>query len=118
MSSWPPPPPPPGYGPPGYGPPGYPPPYGAATPDQNPLAVASLVTGILALLTSFCCGLFTFPLAIAAVVTGILGLNQGRDQPSQARTMCIAGICCGAASFVLSIVFVALSFGLSTFSSF
>jgi hypothetical protein len=93
-------PPPGGYGPPpgGYGPPGgFGPPGGMMQggPKVNPLAIVSLICGILSMPSCFCC--FASPLALAAVITGVIGLQQIRGNP-QAWTgagMAIAGIVCG-----------------------
>src|SRR5262249_28290784 len=108
---------------PGYPPPGYPPPYGYPPPmypmgpplPTSPLAVWSLITGILA------CPLFpliwfmavltfdrpgnegslffliaTWLPAIAALITGILMLAQQRKNPRSGGGMAITGIVLGA----------------------
>jgi len=121
VSTWPPPPPPPGYGPPGYGPPGYgpgaPPPINPGTSGPNPLAIASLVSGVVGILLSFCCGIFAFPVAVVAVATGAIGLSQTSSQQSEGRGLAIAGICCGVATLVLAVGFLFLS-GFTSFSTF
>jgi hypothetical protein len=74
-------------------------------PRPDPLAIVSLVLGILSV-PSCCCwgsgGLF----AIAAVVTGILGLKRIRSTPQawSGGGMAIAGIVCGSIGLVMSLL--------------
>ncbi len=85
--------PPGGSGPPpgGFGPPDAPP--GPVTPQFHPLAITSMVLGILAIPTC-CCGVLGGPLAIAALVTGILAMMKIRNQPGvyKGNGMAVAGI--------------------------
>lgn len=106
----------PGYGttPPPPPPPGTPGPYGAPEgypqPQQtSPLAIVSLVTGILGVL---CCNFFV--LSIAAVVTGIIGRKQiaqsgGRQKgdglAKAGLVLGIVGLVLGVVLFVLNIAF-------------
>ena len=113
------PPQPPGFGPPppGYGPPpmqqgGYTPPQiimpgpGYEPARTNGLAIASLVTGILAIVPGCCCGLFGIPLSIIALVMGIVSISQ--INASQGRLvgkgLAIAGVSCGGAAIALDIL--------------
>jgi hypothetical protein len=129
--------PPMGGGPPGYGPPGGggfgPPPGGGFGPPPgggfggpggppgmmmpggggqkfNPLAIISMICGIMSVPTCFCScfapGLNS-PLAIAGIVCGILALNKMKAEPQMWKGggMAIAGIVTGGVGFIL--VFVA-----------
>jgi hypothetical protein len=72
-----------------------------AGPKVHPLAIVSMILGILSMPTCFCC--FASPLSLAALVTGIIGLQQIRGNP-QAWTgsgMAIAGVVCGGLGFSL-----------------
>ncbi len=95
------------YGQPAYGqPPGYPPPSGAPAgygqPQKNaPLAIVSLVLGIVGVP---CCTLFVF--GIAAVVTGFLARRQidASQGALKGGGMAMAGLVLGAVTIVLAIV--------------
>jgi len=67
-------------------------------PDYQGLAIASLVLGILSLLTA--CLVVCAPLGIAGVVTGIFGLKSSR------RDLAIAGMILSAVGIIASIVFI------------
>lgn len=118
----PPPPPPPGsepqgYGQPGYGPaytppPAYPPPPPGTPPaayggygqpvQTSPLAIVSLVLGIVGLL---CCTFFV--LGIGAAVTGFLARKQISESQGRLKGagMALAGLILGIASIVLAVVY-------------
>jgi hypothetical protein len=73
-------------------------------PRFNPLAIASLVCGILAVPGCFCfCG---SPLGLAAVITGIIGMQQIRRDPQafKGHGMALAGIICGGIGMALHLV--------------
>lgn len=105
-----------GFGPPpggGYGGPGGPPGMmmpGSLGPKFNPLAIISMICGILSVPTCFCScfapGLNS-PLGIAAIVCGIIALNKIKAEPQMWKGggMAIAGIVTGGVGFIL--VFVA-----------
>lgn len=125
----PPPPPPGGYGPPGgsgYGPPaggfgalpgGFGPPPGAfgpaggppgmmvAGPRFHPLAIASMILGIVAI-PSCCCWFFGSPMAGAGLLLGILALGKIRGAPQQFKGagMAIAGIACSSFALLLDLL--------------
>lgn len=85
----------------GYGPtPAY---AGVASTGQktNTLAIVSLVTGVLAVLTCSGCGL----LSIAAIVTGILGRNQikASNGLETGDGMALGGLITGAVGLVFGV---------------
>lgn len=102
-------PPPGGYGPPppgGFGPPGGPPGMMMGGPRFNPLAITSLVLGILSI-PSCCCWFVGAPFAIAGagLVLGIIALNKIRKSPQEWKGggMAIAGVVCASIGLILCI---------------
>jgi hypothetical protein len=101
-----------GYGPPpGYGqPPGYGPPPGGFGPQMpvgpqfNPLAITSMVLGILSI-PSCCCWFAGAPLAIAGLVLGVVGLQKIRANPQTWRGggMAVAGIVMASIGILLAL---------------
>lgn len=89
----------PGYG---YGPPGTP--YGPAM-GNNGLAIASMVIGIVGLIT---CGLLIGP--ILAVVFGHVSLNQINRTGQNGRGMAIAGTVLGWVGIAIAVVYWVLVF--------
>ena len=98
-----------GYGQQGYGqqPPAYPPPgapggYGQAPAQNSPLAIVSLVLGIVGFL---CCGIFVF--SIGAVVTGFLARKQIAESQGRLKGagMASAGLIVGAVAIVVGILY-------------
>lgn len=99
---------PPGYGPPpggfgappgGYGPPG---PQG---PRVNPLAIVSLVLGILSI-PGCCCWFTSAPMAVAGLACGIIGMAKIRNSPQmwQGQGLAIAGVVCSTVGIVLALL--------------
>jgi hypothetical protein len=75
-------------------------------PKFSPLAIISLITGILSLPTCFCSCVapgINSPLAIAGLVCGILAMNKIKAQPQMWRGtgMAIAGIVTGGLGILL-----------------
>ena len=100
-----------GYPPPPGAPPhGYPPPPGDpyAVPRTHPLAVVSLVCGILSL-PACCCWGVAVPLEIASLVCGFLALAKIRAEPERhsGRGLCVAGMICAGTSLLFSLVWLA-----------
>ncbi len=82
-----------------------PPPYGTTAPTGSRpkgLAVASLVLGILGLLTFFF--LLGGLLGLIAVILGIVALGKIKRGEADGRGMAIAGIITGAISLVLTVL--------------
>ncbi len=80
-------------------------PHAPGTPAQQPtngLAIASLITGILAFLTGFF--FIGFALGIAAIVLGAIGLRKPGG-----KGMSIAGIITGALGLLTSLIFGAIA---------
>jgi hypothetical protein len=79
----------------------------------HPLAIASLVTGILAIVPGCCCGFLGIPLAIAAVITGILGMNKINADPNQfkGKGLAIAGLVCGGLGLVVDVIGIVMNVG-------
>lgn len=100
-------------------PPGPPPPPPAppAAQQTNGLAVASLVLGILSLLSFFTI-VPPFIMGGLAVIFGIIGLSKAK-QGAPNKGLAIAGLICGAAGIVAAIAFIALvvTVGDATFDS-
>lgn len=102
---------PPGYGqPPGYGPPpgygsGYPNPYAyGAPPPRNGFGVASLVLGVIGLVTSlFVLGIVP---GVLAIVFGGLGRGRARRHEATNGGMAIAGIVLGVLAVIAGIAFI------------
>lgn len=105
-----------GFGPPGgsgYGPPGGFG-YGAAGgdgPKTSGLAIASLVTGCIAMplmLVQCCCAFLPLssPLGLTAIITGAIGISQTNKSPHlyKGRGLAIAGLILGCISILMSIV--------------
>ena len=106
--SWSAPPPPPFGGTPGvspgtgYGPtPAYTGPTSGSGQKTNVLAIVSLVSGILALLTCGGC----FVVSIAAIVTGVMGRNQIRDSNGLEKGdgLALGGLITGGVGLVLGL---------------
>lgn len=92
-------------------PPPSPPPAPPAPPPRqqtNGLAVASLVLGILSLLSFFTI-VPPFIMGGLAVIFGIIGLSKAK-QGAPNKGLAIAGLICGAAGIVATIAFIALVF--------
>lgn len=72
-------------------------------PQNEPLAIAALVTGILSIVFSAVCGLFSLPLSIAAVVLGFLA--RGKIAKSGGTLtgsgMALAGIITGVVGLLI-----------------
>jgi len=78
------------------------------SPDyNNPLAVGSLVSGLLSVVLTFscfCCGplaLLVVPTSIVAIVLGMIALRQVKAGKGTGRGLAISGIICGAVVLLL-----------------
>lgn len=80
-----------------------PPPMPAAVPEKNPLAVWSLVLG---LLSPFCCGFIT---GLPAIICGHMAYSRsGRMESRKGRGIALAGLILGYVAFLLIPVQVAV----------
>lgn len=98
-------PPPGGFGGPAYGAPGGPG-FGPSGSKSNGMAIASLVLGILSILTGFFIigGLF----GIIAIVLGILGLRKAKRGEAGSGGLALAGIVTGTIGLLLAILLIAI----------
>jgi hypothetical protein len=71
-------------------------------PRANPMAIASMVLGILSI-PSCCCAFIGTPLSIAAVVLGIVAMQKIKAEPQSwtGQGMAVAGIACGGVGILL-----------------
>jgi hypothetical protein len=67
------------------------------------MAIAGMVSGIIALLTTCCCG--GLPFNIVGLVLSIIALKKIKTDPSMGgKGMAIAGLICSALSLVLCVL--------------
>ena len=79
---------------------------GGGGPKTSPLAIVSMICGILSIPTCFCSCFapgVNSPLALAAVVLGIISLNKMKSEPQMWKGggMAIAGIVTGGIGLIL-----------------
>lgn len=74
-------------------------PYGTASQDKKGFAIASMVCGIVSIVTC-CCEYIAIPLSIVAIVLGIISIKKQES----GKGMAIAGIACGGAALAFIIV--------------
>jgi Domain of unknown function (DUF4190) len=74
-------------------------------PKFNPLAITSMVLGILSI-PSCCCVFIGSPMAIAGLVLGIISLGKIKQSPQMFKGggMAIAGIVCSAVALILDLL--------------
>jgi hypothetical protein len=74
-------------------------------PKFTPLAIISMVLGILSI-PACCCSFFGAPFSIAGLVLGILAMGKIRSNPQMFKGggMAIAGIVCSAVGLLLDLV--------------
>ncbi|MCH9719697.1 MAG: DUF4190 domain-containing protein [Actinomycetia bacterium] len=87
-------------------PPTGPVPAGSALPKNNGLAIASLICGILGLIS---CG-FTLIISLAAILLGAVGRGQIRRSAGQQQGegMAITGLILGIVGFVMGLITLAI----------
>lgn len=73
---------------------------------SNGLAVAALVTGIIALVLSWIPGinLLSIVLGIAALITGFMALRAANEPGGTGRGMAIGGVVCGALGLLFAVL--------------
>lgn len=83
--------------------------YGPNKPTES-MATVSLVTGVLGLLTSFCCGLLGLPLPIVAIVCGFMAISKINQNPQQygGKGLAIGGLVCGFVAILIVILIFSL----------
>lgn len=67
--------------------------------ENNTLGIVSLVTGIIGLILSPCCGFISIPLGIAALVCGFMAKGQN-------QRFALAGLILGAITLVVAIIMI------------
>jgi hypothetical protein len=74
-------------------------------PRFNPLALASMVLGIVSI-PGCCCWFFGAPMAVAGLVLGFVSMGKIRSNPQMFKGggMAIAGIVCSGAGLMLDLV--------------
>jgi heme/copper-type cytochrome/quinol oxidase subunit 2 len=65
------------------------------SPPMSGMAVASLVTGILALVFNICVLSLSIPLAVLAVIFGFVAKSRANQGEVSGKGLAIAGIVCG-----------------------
>jgi hypothetical protein len=80
-------------------------------PQSSPLAIASMILGIISIPTC-CCGLLSTPIAIAGLVLGIVALRKIRTEPQQwsGSGMAIAGIATSSFGILLDVLALVTTF--------
>jgi hypothetical protein len=88
--------------------PGQPP--GGGGMQTDPMAIISLVTGIVSMPTMFCCSFFGIPISLTAIVLGLVSISKINQQPNrfEGKGMAIGGIATGAVGLLLFGLFFAL----------
>ncbi len=73
-------------------------------PAFNPLAIVSMILGILSI-PGCCCWILSGPFAAAAIVLGVIAMNKIRNNPQSWKGdgMAIAGIVTGGIGVLLSV---------------
>jgi hypothetical protein len=94
---------------PGYAPPGYPPMMVAASPPNNPLALTSMILGIVGIVLAFFYGIGAIP-AIVAVILGHIGMGQIKSSGSTqgGNGMALAGLITGYIGIGIAVLWVIL----------
>lgn len=118
---------PPGYGgppgarPPGYGPPGAPgyggmspPPPPQQTPGTDPLAIVSLISGIMSLLLCWCCALFWVILGPTALICGFISMSRIKKNPQQysGHGLALGGVITGGISVAVGLLLFIVGVGM------
>jgi hypothetical protein len=74
-------------------------------PKFSPLAIVSMILGILSI-PGCCCWFLGAPMAVAGLVLGIIGMGKIRGNPQMLKGggMAIAGIVCSSVGLILDLV--------------
>jgi len=79
------------------------------SPKMDPLAIVSLVCGVVGLIMVCCCGWLTIPLALAAIGTGAAAVMRiNKDPMLTGKGLAFAGIALGALGLIVFVLFLIL----------
>jgi hypothetical protein len=79
---------------------------GGGAPKVDPLAIGSLVCGIISMPVGLCCTFFGIPLSLVAIVLGGVAISNISKAPEQktGKGLAIGGIATGAVGIILLII--------------
>ncbi len=80
----------------------------------DPLAIASLICGIIALPSSCCCGCLSVPMGLIAIVLGIVAVVRP-DSPQKA--LAYGGIATGAGALLVTVIAMIFGVGMNLMSA-
>jgi len=76
-----------------------------SSPDQNILAISSIVCGGITLVLALCCWPLGLVTAIAALVTGFLGLRKADELGGRGKGLAFAGMAMGGIGVLVAVIF-------------
>ena len=77
---------------------------GGSPQQQNGMAIAALICGIIGAVLGLCCWPLGIIASIAALITGFLGLKQSDASGGSGRGMAIAGLVLGGIGILLAVL--------------
>ena len=84
-------------------------------PRTDPLAIASLVVGLVGMVLACCCGAFGIPVHLAAIAMGGFSLyRMGEDPSLTGKGLAIGGIVAGGIGFLLAVILLIVGFSLQS----
>lgn len=91
----------------------YPPSEGPPPAQNNAPAVLALIFGILSIPLAMCCGVLSLAAGAGGIVLGLLAIRKADEGLASHRGLAIAGVACGAAGVLLTILFFLVTRGVS-----
>jgi len=94
-------------------------PAGGGAPKIEPMAIVSLVCGILSFVCCLCCNILGAPVPLAALVTGFLSMQKINKDPQTwtGKGFAIAGMATGGLALLLMIGYLIYALVTGTFSA-